>query len=108
MNKHPGLPLPPDLAQELEQKFFWWEPVGDRPRSSARILAQAMDQAPFAEVRRLEKTLGPERLADAMLSAEPGWISERSWDFWRGRLSLATGRQLPDAPPRRSFDARNV
>ena len=97
--------LPADLASELESKFFWWEPVGVQPRSQARILAQAMNLAPFGEVRRLEKTLGPELLAEAMLAAEPGWISERSWEFWRGRLTLATGRAIPDAPPRRTFDA---
>jgi hypothetical protein len=97
--------LPADLASELESKFFWWEPIGLQPRSPARILAQVMNLAPFDEVRRLEKTLGPELLAEAMLSAEPGWISERSWEFWRGRLSLATGRAIPDAPPRRTFDA---
>jgi len=105
MNLHPALNLPPDLAAELERKFFWWEPVGSHPRSDARILIQAMNLAPFDEVRRLERTLGPDRLADSLLNAEPGWISDRSWEFWRGRLALATGRHLPDAPPRRSFDA---
>jgi hypothetical protein len=97
--------LPTDLAAELETRFFWWEPVGSEPRSSARILAQAMNFALFEDVRRLEKTLSPDRLADVMLKAEPGWISDRSWEFWRGRLTLATGRAIPDAPPRRSFDA---
>jgi hypothetical protein len=97
--------LPVDLVAELESRFFWWEPVGLQPRSHARILAQAMNLALFDDVRRLEKTLGPHRLADAMLEVDPGWISERSWEFWRGRLTLATGRALPDAPPRRSFDA---
>jgi len=98
--------LPADLAAELESKFFWWEPVDSWPRSRARILAQAMNLASFDDIRRLEKILGPDRLADAMLEVEPGWISERSWEFWRGRLALATGRAMPDAPPRRSFDAR--
>lgn len=97
--------LPADLAAELESKFFWWEPVGSQPRSHARILAQAMDLASFEDVRRLEKALGPYRLAEALLGAEPGWISERSWEFWRGRLALATGRAMPETPPRRSFDA---
>jgi hypothetical protein len=97
--------LPIELASELESKFFWWEPVGSQPRSSARILAQAMDLAPFDLVRRLETELGSDYLVDAMLDAEPGWFSERSWEFWRGRLTLATGRTIPDAPPRRSFDA---
>jgi len=65
---------------------------------------QAMDLASFEDVRRLETTLGPDRLTDALQSAEPGWISARSWEFWRGRLQRATGRPLPDAPPGRSFD----
>jgi hypothetical protein len=97
--------LPEDLASELERKFFWWEHVGVEPRSHARILAQAMNLASLEEVRRLESALGPDRLVEAMLTAEPGWINERSWEFWRGRLARATGAQIPDAPPRRSFDA---
>jgi hypothetical protein len=97
--------LPAGLASELESRFFWWEPIGGQPRSPARILAQAMNLAPFDDVRRLERTLGPELLVEAMLAAEPGWIGERSWEFWRGRLMRATGRAIPDAPPRRTFDA---
>jgi hypothetical protein len=64
-----------------------------------------MDLASFDDVRRLEKALGPCRLAEAMLKAEPGWINQRTWEFWRGRLALATGRTIPVSPPRRSFDA---
>jgi hypothetical protein len=97
--------LPADLATELESIFFWWEPVGLQPRSHARVLAQAMDLASFDDVRRLEKKLGPDWLVRAMLEAEPGWISDRSWEFWRGRLTLATGQAIPDEPPRRSLDA---
>jgi hypothetical protein len=58
----------------------------------------------FEEARDLEITLGPDRLAEIMLEAEPGWLSDRSWEFWRGRLALATGRAIPEPPPRRSFD----
>lgn len=93
---------------ELEEKFFWWEPVGSQPRSDARILAQAMSMAGFAEVRRLEQLLGCDLLADVMLQAEPGWIDERSWEFWRGRLTRATGRRIPDIAPMRSIDAGSV
>ena len=97
--------VPAELARELESRFFWWEPVGSQPRSAARILAQAMNFAPFDIVLRLERELGPDRLADAMLDAAPGWLSDRSWEFWRGRLALATGRAIPEEPPRRSFDS---
>ena len=100
--------LPKEFWSELESKFFWWEPVGSQPRSDARILAQAMCMAGFDEVRRLERMLGHDRLAEAMLRAEPGWIDERSWEFWRGRLMLASGRRIPPAAPERSFDAGRV
>jgi len=96
--------LPPQLAAELERKYFWWEPIGGQPRSPWRILAQAMEFASFEEVRRLEQEVGADTLVQLMLSAQPGWLSDRSWEFWRGRLAYATGRALPDEPPRRSFD----
>src|ERR1044072_4824221 len=94
MNARAKISLPAGLAAELEKRFFWWENTAAAPRSDARILAQAMDLASFDDVRRLEAELGADRLADAMLGAEPGWISERSWEFWRGRLSRA-GRPIP-------------
>jgi hypothetical protein len=100
--------LPADLASELERKFFWWEPLEAQTRSHARILAQAMKLAAFGDVRHLERTLGQNRLVEAMLEAEPGWFDERSWEFWRGRLSFATGRSIPMTPPQRSFDAGSL
>src|SRR5262245_33395678 len=66
--------LPADLADELERKFFWWEPVTSAPRSHAHILAQAMNFAPYDDVRRLEQTPGPACLVQVMLDAEPGWF----------------------------------
>jgi len=51
--------LPAGLLSELEQTYFWWEPVGGQPRSADRILAQAMDQGGFDEIRRLEAAVGP-------------------------------------------------
>ena len=97
--------LPAELIKYLEEKFFWWEPVGSQPRSNVRIMAQAMDQGSFADIRHLENTLGADVLTELMLNAEPGWLSDRSWEFWRGRLSLATGRVIPEKAPRRSFNA---
>ena len=100
--------LSSEFLSELERKYFWWEPVGSQPRSDTRILAQAMSMTGFAEVKRLEQALGCDFLVDTMLRAEPGWIDERSWEFWRGRLMRATGRRIPDAAPVRSFDVGSV
>jgi len=99
---------PDEFMAELERRFFWWEPVTVEPRSEDRIVAQAMSLGGFSDVRELEQRLGPDRLIATMLAAQPGWIDERSWEFWRGRLRQATGHKIPDAPPRRSFDAGPV
>jgi hypothetical protein len=93
------------LIAELRRRYVWWEPIGDEPHSEVRIIAQAMNLGTFDDIRRLEQTLGSDRLADVMLQAEPGWFSDRSWEFWRGRLSLALGKAIPEEPPRRSLYA---
>jgi hypothetical protein len=103
-----GKSLPADMVSELEKKYFWWKPVGTQPRTPERILAQAMDLASFADIRQLETSVGPDRLIEVMRQAQPGWLSERSWELWRGRLSLATGQRLPEEPPRRSLHATAI
>ena len=108
METSPAHDLPKEFLSELERKFFWWQPVGSQPRSDARILAQAMNMAGFDEIRRLERMLGHDRLVEIMLQAAPGWIDERSWEFWRGRLMRATSRKIPEASPVRLFDAGSV
>ena len=90
---------------EFGRKYLWWEPIGDRPHSEDRILAQTMNLATYDDILLLEQTVGGARLVEIMLHAEPGWISDRSWEFWRGRLSLATGATIPNKAPRRAFHA---
>jgi hypothetical protein len=96
------------MISELARKYLWWEPVGGEPHSEARIIAQAMNLGTFDDIRRLEKTLGPQRLTDVMRQAEPGWFSDRSWELWRGRLSRALGEAMPEEAPRRSFHAEAI
>ncbi|MGY3447712.1 hypothetical protein [Bradyrhizobium sp. USDA 4353] len=100
--------IPGDKLSDLERRFFWWAPVGSEPRSPERIIAQAMSFAGYDEIRKLEQELGPDLLVDIMLNAQPGWIDARSWEFWRGRLTRATGRTIPVEAPARSFDAGPV
>jgi hypothetical protein len=64
-----------------------------------------MNLATYDDILLLEQAVGKGRLAEVMLRAQPGWISDRSWEFWRGRLSFATGVAIPDQAPRRELDA---
>lgn len=86
---------------ELGRKYLWWKPVGEDPHSDARIIAQIMNFGTYDDILLLEATVGRSRLVDIMLRAEPGWLNDRSWEFWRGRLSYNTGAAIPDQPPRR-------
>jgi hypothetical protein len=89
---------------EFGRKYLWWKPVGGQ-HSKDRIIAQTMNLGTYDDILLLEQTVGKSRLVEIMLRAEPGWISDRSWEFWRGRLSFATGAAIPDKAPRRSFHA---
>jgi hypothetical protein len=93
------------LIAEFERKYLWWEPVGDEPHSAPRIIAQAMNFGTFEDICRLQTTFGKRRLGEVMRQAAPGWFSDRSWEFWRGRLSRALGEVMPEEAPRRSFHA---
>ena len=64
-----------------------------------------MNFGTYDDIRRLEAALSPQELRAVMLRAQPGWIGERSWEFWRGRLAFAGAGAIPEAPPRRAFDA---
>jgi hypothetical protein len=98
-----------DTVQEtiakFGRKYIWWKPVDNQPHSEDRIIAQTMNLGTYDDILLLERTVGESRLVEIMLRAEPGWLSDRSWEFWRGRLSFATGAAIPDKAPRRSFRA---
>ena len=92
-----------DVIAELGRKYLWWEPVNGQPHSEHRIIAQTMNLGTYDDILLLEETIGSARLLEVMLRAEPGWINDCSWEFWRGRLSFATAAAIPDRAPRRAF-----
>lgn len=96
---------PNDLIASLGEKYIWWPAIGAGHHSEDRVIAQVMDIGTYADILRLEAAVGRERLTEVMRHAQPGWISARSWDFWRGRLLAQAGLQTPEHPPKRSFDA---
>lgn len=96
---------PIDVLIGFGRKYLWWKPVGDVAFSEDRIIAQTMNLGTYEDILLLEQVVGRPRLLKVMLGAEPGWLNDRSWEFWRGRLSHATGAAIPENAPQRSFDA---
>jgi hypothetical protein len=97
-----------DVIAMLGRKYLWWVPANGSSHSESRIIAQTMNLGTYDDILLLEQTVGYTTLVDIMLHAEPGWINDRSWEFWRGRLSFATGKVIPSVPPRRAFDAATI
>lgn len=94
-----------DVIAKFGRKYLWWQPADGHAHSESRIIAQTMNLGTYDDILLLEHTVGRARLVDVMLQAAPGWIDDRSWEFWRGRLSFATGLAIPGKAPRRVFDA---
>jgi len=93
--------LSSDLMEKFRHKYLWWTPIDGRPFPEDRIIAQTMNLGTYDDILMLEQTVGLPRLVEVMLHAEAGWIDERSWEFWRGRLTFRTGRPIPRKAPRR-------
>jgi hypothetical protein len=93
----------PSLLADFAARYIWWS--GEAPPSEDRIIAQVMSIGTWEDIRRLEGAYSPEELRDVMYRAQPGWISERSWELWRGRLLAQRAGAIPQVPPRRSFHA---
>ena len=92
-----------DAIAEFGRKYLWWEPVNGQPHSEDRIIAQTMNLSTYDDILLLEEVVGNARLLEVMWRAEPGWINDRSWEFWRGRLSFATGPRSRTRPREERF-----
>ena len=97
-----------DVIAEFGRKYLWWEPVSGQPHSEDRIIAQTMNLGTYDDSLLLEEAVGKARLLEVMLRAEPGWINDRSWEFWRGRLSFATGASIPRKGSAKSVSCRDT
>jgi hypothetical protein len=91
------------MIARFGRKYLWWKPVGGQLFSEDRIIAHTMNLGTYDDILLLERTVDNAHLIKIMLHAEPGWFSDRSWEFWRGRLSLASGAAIPEEAPRRAF-----
>jgi hypothetical protein len=91
-----------DIA-EMAQKYLWWKAIGAEGHSTGRMIAQIMRLGTYDDIRSLESMLRPELLGSVMAASAPGWFDDRSWDFWRGRLSASGVADLPEQRPRRTF-----
>jgi hypothetical protein len=94
-----------EVLAALAPKYLWWPVESSAEERNARILAQVMDLGTYEDIRAVEAVFNRTELVEILARAQPGWFSPRSWEFWRGRLSVTSVDAVPARPPRRSFDA---
>jgi hypothetical protein len=98
--------LPSDKAAsvaDLAKKYVWWDAVDPNGHTLARMIAQIMRLGTYDDILRLEDLADPSVLAEVMRNSAPGWFDDRSWDFWRGRLSRSGQWDIPEQRPLRTF-----
>lgn len=96
-----------DEVRALGRIYMWWDALAGS-HSQDRIIAQVMNLGTYDDMLRLEQAVGRTRLLEVMQCAQPGWFSNRSWEFWRSRLTYTTGATISDVPPWRSYDAPDL
>lgn len=90
----------------IAKPYLWWEPREGVPHRVERAVAQIMNLGTYDDIRKLEALVPPAELVDIMRMAQPGWLSPRSWSFWRGRLGVDTSvAGVAEEPPRRTLGA---
>lgn len=90
-----------DVLKRLASKYIWWKTPDEAASMPQRVIAQVMNIGDYADVQALFVQIGEEPLRDALLHAEAGQFSERSWVYWHYRLRLASVDHVPASPVRR-------
>jgi hypothetical protein len=92
-----------EAIEDLARRYLWWPAIAAEGHSSDRMLAQIMRFGTYEDIRKMESIVYPDVLAELMRTSAPGWFDDRSWSFWRGRLSLSGELAIPEQPPKRTF-----
>ncbi len=91
-----------EILEPLARKYVWWKTPDEALAWPERIITQVMDVGDYADVQALATQAGDAVLTDALMRAEVGAFSPRSWAYWHYRLGLANAGCVPPMPARRT------
>lgn len=85
-------------AEELARRYVWWRAPEEVLADPPALLRQILSLGTADDYVAARSLFGEDALRDALVTAPPGAIDDRSTAFWRRHFGL------PDkAPPRRRF-----
>jgi hypothetical protein len=94
------------LLHSLARKYIWWKTPEESLRFPQRVIAQVMNIGDYEDVQALNDDQTDSAMVQALLKAEAGQFSAKSWAYWHYRLGLARPGEVP-ALPVRNFENDN-
>jgi hypothetical protein len=88
----------PNPAEALARRYVWWQTPAETLRKPSKLLRQILALGTAEDYVLALGTWGEAAFRDALSSAPPGAIDDRSWAFWHRYYGL----EIPP-PPRRNF-----
>ena len=85
--------------QRLAHRYVWWMEPDAALRDLPGLLCQIMASGTAQDYVAARREWGEAAFKDALRTARPGALDERSWVFWHRYFELP-----PRALPKRQFD----
>ena len=85
--------------ERLARRYVWWMDPDAVLRDPPRLLCQIMTFGTARDYVAARRLWGEGAFKDALRTARPGALDERSWVFWHRYFELP-----PGALPKRHFD----
>jgi hypothetical protein len=86
------------ILVELARRYVWWQPAAETLVRPNLLLCQLMQLGTAEDVREARSVLGDAAFRDALRSAPPGVMDERSWNFWHLVLLDQAAPPMPSRP----------
>ncbi len=88
-----------DERQRLARRYVWWMEPDAALRDLPGLLCQIMASGTAQDYVAARREWGEAAFKDALRTARPGALGERSWVFWHRQFGLPER-----ALPKRQFD----
>jgi hypothetical protein len=87
-----------EVLTELAERYVWWQSAAETLTHPERLLCQLMQLGTAEDVRTARALLGDDAFRDALRSAQPGVLDDKSWNFWHRVLFGSPPPPLPSRP----------